>query len=244
MDTVIDAIKDRRTRLREFARANLPSALHADLGLLGDQVLDAHAWHVYETLKSHRIDVPPAFMVSSGYYHPSTTFFVIGNDDPDSRDWKTSTEIAQKLWDSGFRDVDAGDKVCPVRISWTFTGLFIDDRFADDIEGHVALALWLSEKREVLGGSRSLDGFRHLLAANLGSAAENFWYSAWNCFDREDNVTKLPIMRTVNVETRKFLTELFSTDVKRTGLHEDCVCPCIDQNCAPVDRFFRESDFA
>ncbi|KAK3703623.1 hypothetical protein LTR37_014318 [Vermiconidia calcicola] len=223
---VIGGVKDRRKQLQHLARSHLLAEHNHLWNYAEGVVLDGNAGKVQELLEDACVGIPSALEVDDvgAIYHVVSSDYMTLN-------------VAEHLWESGFRDVNFSNPSHRAPLYFMFqSGLTRDTGVSPEeyITRQTDLALWL----------RSMSGFNEddsssmdlpcALAANLGMvirAAELLSRPHRDPNPYQIGELKLPC------RTRAFISNVFESGTSAD--HGLCLCACCADGCLPLDRCVR-----
>ena len=224
INLIIEALVDRRRRLKDFATLSLPPRIFQKLNLHSDRLIDGQAALLQEVLFGHHVSkaqLPPSLAVSRS----RTTIYHHTNMTP---------ELAERLYNVGFKDVN-----CPDYLGYTPLGamdfsVYSKTDHYEEIEIWLEYAAWLISKQP--GALRSVQEYgqrktrptaAHRLSYYLGSHFSPDWY--WST--KSGPVYTLGFLNQLRRASTPFniLREILAVDVT-----DKCTCACSHTGCLPL----------
>lgn len=201
-ETVIHGLIERRKRLKALAETFLSDEICFELGITPDTLLGFDAHGTYKALKALPFSI-------NGLYEE----FEHGWSVYDST---YSLELADRLWNAGFRDVDGMDKTggtCLTRMRWSFfRGRFID--FLDRVNWFISKGAEINQK---ISSSSTL----HTLGLTVGEA---IWWA------RDTSEFTLQLSQ-ISEECKILLRRIICDDAR-----DNCSCPFSFNGCSAFTR--------
>lgn len=215
INILIEALANRRRRLQDLATRSLPPMALHELNLDPNLLVDQKAYLLRKALFDNRIEIPPALVVSpwaTTIYHRTCM----------------TTEIAERLYDLGFQDVNGRDSLDETPLATTF---FLSWDLSQDsvknIKARLTYAAWLvSKEPEAL---RCIQGMKPGGVRN--TAAHDFLYSLGMVMGWLITPASIPA----------FMSGLDLASVSSNMLRmvlaadwtDDCACVCSKRGCLP-----------
>ena len=231
LETVITLLAERRHDLQSHMVTSLPRKSADACWTPNDQVLDEHAPYVEELLSSQGLLLPRASSLL-----PLPTVYHVHN---------LTVELAEMMWQAGFRDVDAPDS--DGRTPLMYHG--VAGEYLVDLRRGIKLTSWLIKRGanihrwqhscvqavEVTDQKPTKNALHHM-AAGIGFCARN--RSSYHLDKTEQFGQKQEFSPTVGVQqlrdeinrqsksSREFLAEIFSNTTS-----DRCLCACSTRGC-------------
>ncbi|KAK3722112.1 hypothetical protein LTR37_002544 [Vermiconidia calcicola] len=168
---VIGGVRDRRERLQHLARSHLHAKHEYLWNYAEGGVLDGNAAEVQKLLKAAGVEIPSALEVddSGAIYHVVSSEYMTIN-------------VAEHLWESGFRDVNFSTSIRPTPLELIFQ---VDHKWeiGVSLEEYITrqsdLALWLRSRSGLYEESFGSMNLACILAANLGELFSPAFRQGW-----------------------------------------------------------------
>ncbi|RWA13604.1 hypothetical protein EKO27_g1523 [Xylaria grammica] len=205
-DALLTALKQRRSKLKLLALDTLGEMDAGRLGLHEDIILDSRAIEVRELLQGKGIGIPLSMFVQddagSVYHHCYHS-----GDHP-------STDILEKLWTLGFRDVNSFDMDGNVPLEFC----------RSDLEQ----ARWLIEH----GGDYWTPLTKRQASTNQSTKRSNG--PATPAHEIMCSIGRTEKQTNKDLETRRWLLE----KLLQVRVGDACSCPCTIGGCVPLKTYF------
>ncbi len=219
---IIPAFKDRRKRLQQLAIALLPEDTYEGLQIATDRLLDQQAFATVEALKGNGAEVPHALACP-----PWTVYHCMS----------LTPELADALYEAGFRDVDGLDSNGETPLLFDLRGS--PSRGSDLLN----LCIWFSKKnaRITQPAPKRHDNESQMMAAH------------WLAY-RLGNFLKDLFFLEIYMEHEHSLAHLFSIAASEhihlywdlviflssLSTFDDCLCSCSSSSgCSPFSKFMQ-----
>ncbi|KAH8704770.1 hypothetical protein BGW36DRAFT_421364 [Talaromyces proteolyticus] len=201
-EIVIHGLIERRKRLKVLAETFLSDQIRYELGITPDTLLGFDAYGTYQALKA----LP--FSINDFYEEYGRGWSVYSSTD--------SLELADRLWNAGFRDVDEMDKTgntCLTRMRWSFfRGQFVD---------LLNRMNWFISKGADINRKISSSSTLHTLGLTVGEAI--LWAKDTGEFASQ--------LSQISEECKTLLRRIICDDIR-----DNCCCPYSLRGCSAFTR--------
>ncbi|KAL4862656.1 hypothetical protein BDV12DRAFT_190252 [Aspergillus spectabilis] len=196
---VVQALASRRKQLLDLADRYLPDEVKSHLGIPSDYLLDIQAYEIYQLLKEELINID-----NLEEQYEWTVYDCIG----------ANLNLADLLWDSGFRDLDKEYKnyrTCLMKL-WSTTPPCSLDAFLKKANWFITKGADLDRQK-----SGSSTTALHYLGHDVGKFLQSM--------EGASNVASE--LHQLSTESKDLMRKILVDDI-----YDDCCCPCSLDGCS------------
>lgn len=223
---IINALVDRRDRLRRLALEYLPGHVYDSLGIPEDRVLDKQAYTIYTALVANNVRVPASLYCSSKMETVYHSQFL-------------TPKFSELLFEAGFRDIDGLDsrRVTPVMslgMEW------LDERAMCNLPWLLSKGADIDCRLPNLNPGDPEGVVAHQLATNLANVFyRKIFYHFINTDATIDKDAVIDMLWSYSDELQKILASVFAKPV-----FDGCLCFCSSGGCCPATKVLRVMSLA